>query len=219
MKLSDLRNELRDISTTHLCDAYDEIRLVDSAIRPMVSNFKMIGYAYTIFAEGVLLPIIKGIDDAPEDSVLIISSGGSDRAMAGEIFATKAQKKGLAGIAIDGFCRDIFEVKELGFPYYAKGFTPRAGTKNKLGKIQVSLDFGGTKVNPGDIIFGDDNGIAVLSENEFTEELISKAKAIKVSEDVVLENIDNIQFSDVLNIEEHCNNISQEIESSLKWTV
>ncbi|MCP4179426.1 MAG: RraA family protein [bacterium] len=219
MKLSDLRKELTDISTTHICDAYDEVRLVESSIKPMVSNFKMIGYAYTIFAEGDLLPIIKGIDDAPEDSVLIICSGGSDRAMAGEIFATKAQKKGLAGIAIDGFCRDISEVRELGLPYYAKGFTPRAGTKNKLGKMQVTIHFGGIKVNPGDIVFGDDNGIIVLSENELTEELISKSKAIKASEDVVLNNIDNIQLSDVLNVDEHCNNISQKIESKLKWTV
>src|SRR5689334_908238 len=93
--LSKARAIFNAISTTHLCDASEEVRVLDSAIKSFVSRPKMLGRALTVKAEGDLLPVIRGLQMATSEHVLVIDSGGSPFALAGELFATEAKRKNI----------------------------------------------------------------------------------------------------------------------------
>jgi 4-hydroxy-4-methyl-2-oxoglutarate aldolase len=161
-----ISESLNKISITHLCDASDKIRIMDLSIKSIGYTGKMIGKAFTVQSHGDLLSIMNALDIADPGSVLVISGDGSTQALAGEIFSTVAKKRGLSGIVIDGYCRDVMEIRGMQFPLYAKGVYPRAGTKEKAGELQCDIFCAGVKVLPGEIIFGDENGIVVLSESE-----------------------------------------------------
>ena len=59
--------------------------------------------------------------------VLVVATGGT-RAVFGELFATEARRRGLAGIVCDGFCRDLRGLRAIGLPVFARGTSPRSGT-------------------------------------------------------------------------------------------
>ena len=80
--------------------------------------------------------------------------------MFGELFATEARRRGLAGIVADGFCRDLRGLREIGLPVFARGTTPRSGTTVSRAASGATIDCGGIRVAPGDIVFGDDDGAA-----------------------------------------------------------
>ena len=217
MEVERIRERLKNISTTHICDAYPNVRLMDCSLKA-VNTQKMIGIAFTVSSEGDLMPVMKGLKEAGKDSVLVISSS-SNLAIAGEIFASEAKRKKLAGIIIDGFCRDIDDVRKTGIPYYTKGVTPKAGTKEKIGNIQTPTQVCGIMIHPGDIVFGDSNGVVVLNEKEY-ETTISIAEKIKLAEEKVLEKINKgISLLECINFDEHYKNICENKKSSLKWTV
>ena len=83
----------------------------------------------------------------------------------------------MAGIVVDGPCRDTRTIRTLDFPYYARSVSPVGGTAHRLFDTQVPIRCGGVKVNPGDIVFGDDDGLVVATTAELAE-------AIPIAEEI-----------------------------------
>lgn len=217
MKPSELNHKLASLSTTHFCDASPHIRIFDANIRRFSSPSSWAGRALTVVSDGDLIPVMQAIELANEGDVLVITSE-TQRALAGEIFSTAAQKKGIAGIVIDGYCRDISSIQNLSIPFYAKGTYPAAGTKHKLGKLNCPIVIGNITITPEDIIFGDDSGLIAMSEAEF-HELLPIAIEIKNKELHALELLaKNKKLSDIFNIHEHTENLRQQKPSTLKWS-
>ena len=79
--------------------------------------------------------------------------------MDGELFVTEARRRGLAGIVVDGFCRDLHTVVSLGLPVFARGATPRAAPAMAVPTIQVPVTIAGIEVCPGDLLVGEKRGI------------------------------------------------------------
>lgn len=73
---------------------------------------------------------------------------------------------GLAGVVIDGSCRDSEDIKELGFPVFARAFNPSGTVKESLAKMGVPVRCGGVEVRPGDIVFGDCDGVVVIPQEQ-----------------------------------------------------
>src|SRR6185312_6547907 len=120
----DIKKRLTEISTTHICDAFGDTRIIDSSIKSLGSGKKLIGHAFTVQCDGDLLPVIKAIETAEKDAIIVIDSHESSCAILGEIFSTVAKNRKIQGIIIDGFCRDILEITKLNFPIYARGISP-----------------------------------------------------------------------------------------------
>lgn len=80
--------------------------------------------------------------------------------------ATACKLHGLAGVVIDGSCRDAEDIKELGFPVFARAFNPSGTVKETLAKLNVPVRCGGIEVHPGDIIFGDCDGVVVVPREQ-----------------------------------------------------
>lgn len=186
MRLLNLKHRFAKLETTHFCDASDTVKLFSGHLHQYAPGFKMVGLAHTVESQGDLLPVIKALKEAQPGEILVINSGGSSYALAGEMFATEAKRKSLAGIMIDGFCRDVDAIKQLGFPFYAKGICARAGTKSKLGSTQIPILFDGITVNPGNVIFGDENGVVLVEHKDF-EEILSVAEQIRDKEEQAIQ--------------------------------
>ena len=113
MDFSSLKKRLASLDTACICDASKTFRVMDPGIKPLFKGIKTIGTARTIHCRGDFLSVIKALQEAQEDEVLVIDAEGDKVAFAGELFATEARRKKLAGMVIDGGCRDVKQIRKI----------------------------------------------------------------------------------------------------------
>lgn len=156
--------------------------MVGSAIRPVNPGLRLLGRAVTAEAKADLMSVIAALRVAQAGDVLVVAAGSDDRAIAGELFASEAMRRGVAGIVIDGLCRDTPTLRQLSLPVFARGATPIACPARQIPVIQVPVLIGGVEVRPGDLLLGDDDGVVVGSEDEFAA-AVDQAEAIQSGEE------------------------------------
>ena len=219
MDFKKLKERLNKLDTACLCDAKKTLRIMAPEIRPINQGLKMTGKAHTVHCKGDFLTVIKALHDAEEDDVLVIDAEGEKIAVAGELFAHEAQRKKLAGIVIDGGCRDMQGIRQIDLPVYARHITPMAGTASQISNTQIRIQCGGVAVSPGDIIFGDDDGMVVMSEEEAIE-ILDIAASIQKGEEKVLRKIrENKSLLDMMNFSDHYAKIAKKQDSKLIFTI
>jgi 4-hydroxy-4-methyl-2-oxoglutarate aldolase len=181
----DLIERLLEVDVSALSDADKTLPVVDPAVRAMIPDVRMAGPAFTAVAEDDILPALTALAEAAPGDVLVVATNGGERAVYGELFATEARRRGLAGIVTDGFCRDLRGLREIGLPVYARGTTPRAGTAMSRAPLGQTVTCGGVEVSPGDIVFGDDDGLLIAGPERIAAAL-DAAESIGRSERVIL---------------------------------
>jgi regulator of RNase E activity RraA len=177
----DLIERLLEVDVSALSDADKTLPVVDPAVRAMIPDVRMAGRAFTVVAEDDHLPVMSALADAAPGDVLVIATNGGSRAVFGELFATEAQRRGLAGIVADGLCRDLRGLRRIGLPVFARGTTPRSGTVVSRATFGTTITCGGVEVSPGDVVFGDDDGLLIASVERIaaaveTAELIGRSE-------------------------------------------
>ncbi|EAR68643.1 hypothetical protein B14911_03634 [Bacillus sp. NRRL B-14911] len=165
---------------------------IGAKLRPYHKKGKLIGTAVTVKTRpGDNLLVHKAIDLAEPGDVIVVDAGGdTTNAIVGEIMLRIAKRNGITGFIIDGAIRDTKAFAEGDFPVYAVGVTHRGPYKDGPGEINVPISIDGMCVNPGDLIIGDEDGIAVIPQ-ENAEELLYKVKAQEVKESEIFESIEN----------------------------
>jgi regulator of RNase E activity RraA len=176
-----LTERLLAIDVSALSDADKSLPIVDPAVRAMIPDVRMAGPAFTVIAEDDHLPVMTALAEATPGDVLVIAANGGSRAVFGELFATEARRRGLAGIVTDGFCRDLRGLRDIGLPVFARGATPRSGTTVSRTAPGATVALGGVEVSPGDILFGDDDGLLIAPAERIapaldTAELIARSE-------------------------------------------
>ena len=153
---------------------------------------QLLGTAITVKAPiGDNLFFHEALDLAqPGDVIVVDGATGNNRSLAGEIMMRFAQKKGLAGIVVDGALRDLDGIKNLTMPIYAAGVTPQGPWKFGPGEVNVPIACGGQVVFPGDILVGDMDGIVVVRRQD-AEEIAEIAIKKKAAEDKTFEKMEN----------------------------
>ncbi|QOL82331.1 RraA family protein [Pseudooceanicola spongiae] len=105
----------------------------------------------------------NAIDNAPAGSVMVVDAACADGSCSGELMSTGAKTAGLAATVVNSTVRDIAQVRELGYPLFGTHPSPVGITgKKEPKKSQVPVTFGKTTVKPGDIIFGDIDGVVAI---------------------------------------------------------
>lgn len=176
-KLEELVEELRQFSTTELCDGMIEYRVLDPSIHRMVTEKKIVGPAFPIeIPAGVSGIIPDALPHVQPGQVIVIDAKGYMKQTCwGDYRSFCAALLKAEGIVIDGTFRDLDGCEEIGVPIFARGTVPRAGGKECLGQINVPITLGEVTIHPGDIIVGDADGIVVVRPEE-AEELMNRAK-------------------------------------------
>ncbi|MBO4288684.1 MAG: RraA family protein [Lachnospiraceae bacterium] len=171
------------IPTGNICDSNGLKGSMDAAIMPMDLHMEMAGIAMTVKCPPEdNLTLHKAIALAKPGTVLVVDCDGyTGCGIFGELFATSCKARGIAGIVIDGACRDKVDLIEMNFPTFARGVNPNGSRKEVLGAIDEPICCGGVTVNAGDIIIGDADGVVVIAK-EKAEEVLKKAQAKKQKE-------------------------------------
>ena len=158
---------------------------IDHEIRPIFTPINLVGRAMTLKVERMKR---KGDKDdvsteAKERSkpgdVVILACGGykhGDSVLWGENSMTSCTMRGAVGAVIDGGCRDTSRIREAKIPLFTKAISPggKGGTLFTI-DYNVQVVCGGIRVNPGDIIVGDDDGVCVVPK-EVEEEALKIVK-------------------------------------------
>ncbi|HXT17075.1 MAG TPA: RraA family protein [Gemmatimonadaceae bacterium] len=166
----------RGMASSNLADAMGRFNFMDPAIRSR-SGFALCGLAVTVNARPAdNLMIHKALDVAePGDVVVVNTCGNTTSAVFGELMCNSAAAKKLGGIVVDGAIRDVDGITSLGFPAFSRTVCAGGCDKDGPGEVNVPISCGGTVVMPGDIIVGDDDGIAVVPRDHADDVLAQVA--------------------------------------------
>ena len=156
------------LSPTTIADCLPRKQIMSAAIRPLWPGMPRIaGSAYTVrCGPGDNLMLHAAIYRAPPECVVVVEGADADYALAGGNVCAVAQRHKIGGFVLDGAIRDVGEIRASGFPVFAKAVVPKPGTKNVLGALNVAVICGGVRVEPGDIVVGDEEGTVVVPHGE-----------------------------------------------------
>lgn len=162
-----------------------------SRIHAIWPGIRMCGTALTVqcgVADNIMLH--KAISMAGPGDVLLVTNGGYDEAggIFGGMMAASLKSRGAAGIVIEGACRDTMLIKDLDFPVFAENVCIKASTKLSPGKINHPIVIGGVRVNPGDLVFGDNDSVVVVPR-EIAKDVLEAAEAREAREAAMLPKI------------------------------
>ncbi|GAA4412848.1 RraA family protein [Fodinibacter luteus] len=203
MTTSTLLDRLGRLSTTSLVDASPTLRILPPTLRPIVSGRHLVGRVVTARANRDLMSVIHALRESGPGDVLVVDPGGDDRAVAGELFGTEAQRRGLAGLVIHGRSRDTATLAALAMPVWSTGVAPHAYPARAIPETGVTLSLGGVRVAPGDLLVGDDDGLVVGAEDELAA-AVGGAEAIEDREKgLQARMLDGASLFDVMNYDEH----------------
>jgi 4-hydroxy-4-methyl-2-oxoglutarate aldolase len=151
-----------------LYEAAGQKGMIDPAIRPAWAGARVCGLAATVECppfDNLMLHI--AVANAPPGVVLVANVGGCLSAGAwGEILTAAAQARRVAGLVIDGAVRDIDAIREAGFPVFSRGLAIGSCTKERAGRLDIPVQIGGATVRPGDLIFGEADGLVVVEQEQ-----------------------------------------------------
>ncbi|MDA1080297.1 MAG: RraA family protein [Gemmatimonadetes bacterium] len=159
----ELLAQFRGLAASNVADALGRFGFMDPGIRSR-TKLHLCGVALTVNARPAdNLMVHKALQIAEVGDVIVVSTGGNTtNAVFGELMCRTAVGARLAGIVVDGAIRDVGGVAELGFPAFSRTVSPGACDKDGPGEINVPVSCGGVVVMPGDIIVGDEDGVAVV---------------------------------------------------------
>ncbi|MER5450373.1 RraA family protein [Streptomyces sp. NPDC002766] len=187
---------LKDLDTSHVSDAMDRLGIAGQClgIMPLDRGFRLAGPAFTVrYGPVGTEPGSVGdyIDDLAPGSVVVLDNAGRlDATVWGDLLTATAARRGIGGTVIDGVCRDSDRALELGYPVYSRGRWMRTGKDRvQVDGYQVPVTVGGVRVEPGDLLLGDADGIVAIPASR-ADEVIAAAEEIRDAEDRIRADVE-----------------------------
>src|SRR3954452_9769512 len=193
----------RELFTAVVGDVMDKLGLqkqfLHPQIQPLRSDMVVIGRAMTVLEADVIAENIEGsanplmrksfglmleaLDDLKTNEVYICTGSSPRYALWGELMSTRAMKLGAAGAVVDGYSRDTRGILSLNFPVFSYGrYAQDQGPRGKVIDYRVPIEINGVRVNSGDILFGDLDGVCVVpraAETDVFNAALEKARGEK----------------------------------------
>jgi len=160
-------------------------------IQPMTLDMKLVGRAMPVLMIDVFGPqaqpfgkLTEALDQLEPGDIYLASGGDMRCAYWGEILTATARTRGATGAVINGFHRDTPRVLEQDWPVFSRGrFAQDSGVRTKVVDYRCPIEVGSVLVKPGDLVFGDLDGVLVIPaehEAEVVERALEKARGEKL---------------------------------------
>lgn len=189
-------------------------------IKPLARGMVVIGRAmpvleadvFTESAETTANPLMKkpfgmmfeALDSLRPHEVYICSGSSYNYALWGGLMSTRALRLKAAGAVVNGYSRDTHEVLSLNFPTFSAGtYAQDQGPRGKVIDYHTPIEFGGIRIEPGDIIFGDRDGVLVVParlEHEAFHKALEKAREEKLVRNALEEGMSTVEAFDKFGI-------------------
>ncbi|MGI4811811.1 MAG: RraA family protein [Janthinobacterium lividum] len=180
----------REIPTAVASDCMNRTQVMSARIKPIFTGARVFGQARTaVTMAGDCGPICNLIGTARPGEILVIDAGGAENvAVWGGIMAEEAVHLGIGGAVVDGAIRDVSQMRELNFAMFCHSVVPRGPHHGFGGNTDATIAVGGVPVSPGDIVLGDDDGVAVVPL-EMADQVLQAALAHLQREANLIDNI------------------------------
>jgi regulator of RNase E activity RraA len=174
---------LRDkLFTAVVGDVLDKMgwrrQFLPQAIGPLKPDMKVIGRAMPVLEADIFDDaggspggggskpfglMLEALDDLRPNEVYVATGGSLRYAFWGELMSTRARYLRAAGAVLNGFVRDASGIEALGFPTFSRGlYAQDQGPRGKVIDFRVTIEIEGVRIAPGDLIFGDREGVLVI---------------------------------------------------------
>lgn len=164
-----IEEDLSQLGTATISDALDKLGRPGSllGLAPLTDGQRMVGRAFTVrYVSAGSPPGTVGdfIDDVKPGQVVVLDNAGRlDCTVWGDILTAVAHKREIAGTVIEGVCRDTHRALSIGYPIYSCGRFMRTGKDRvEVAEVEGPVTIGGVKVQPGDILLGDSDGVVAI---------------------------------------------------------
>ena len=189
-----MRERFTSVYTAAIADSLDargyRSQTLPPAIRPLSDGAKVAGPAFTIRGrpaestdyDAALRKVLRMLGEIPAGQVAVYACEQDVAAHLGELSVTSLKARGVAGCVLDGGCRDVSFVLEEGFPVFCRFVTPEDSTwRWELEETQVPITIGRVRIEPGDWVVGDDDGVVVVP-GAIVESVLAEAAAKAATE-------------------------------------
>jgi regulator of RNase E activity RraA len=194
----------RELFTCVVGDAMDKLGLqhqfLPPHLQPLRPDMVVIGRAMPVLSVDVFTERIAGsanklmdksfglmleaLDDLRKNEVYVNTGSSPRNALWGELMSTRARKLGSRGAVLNGFVRDTKAVLKMSFPTFAFGsYGQDSAPRYKVVDFRIPIEVGQVRVRPGDIIFGDIDGVLLVpteTEDEVFSRALEKARSEKL---------------------------------------
>ena len=150
------------VATVH--EAQGQAGLLAARIAPIYPGARISGSAVTVnVPAGDNLMIHVAVEQCQAGDVLVVSPDATtEHGYLGELIATALSSRGVRGFVIDGGVRDVAELREMGFPVWSSLVSALGTIKAKLGDVNLPIECAGQRIEPGDVVVADDDGVVVV---------------------------------------------------------
>ena len=190
--------------TAVIGDVLDQMGLMrqflPAGIAPLVPGTVLAGRAMPVLeadvfctADGAAGPLtdkpfglmLEALDDLRAGEVYVASGASPRYALWGELMATRARHLGAAGAVLDGYVRDAAGIEALDFPVFSRGlYAQDQGPRGKVIDFRCGLEVGGVRIAPGDLMFGDSEGVLVIPRAAEAEAIARALEKVRVEGEV-----------------------------------
>jgi 4-hydroxy-4-methyl-2-oxoglutarate aldolase len=158
-------NELARYGVATVYEAAGRTGLIDIPLVQIIPGSRVAGPARTIrCGQGDNLMVHAVLEQVQPGEVLVLTMPKAEPvALIGELLATQALVRQVAGILVDASVRDSEELRSLGLPIWTRWIRVRGATKTSVGTINEPVTVGGTSIAPGDIVLLDADGAVAIA--------------------------------------------------------
>ena len=172
-------------------------QILPQPVQPMKTDMKLIGRAMPVVMIDVYGPqekpfglLTEALDQLQPGEIYIAGGGDMRCAYWGEILTATAISRGAVGAVVNGYHRDTPKVLEQNFPVFSRGrFAQDSSVRTKVAAYRVPIEIGGVWIEPGDLIFGDLDGVVIIPK-DLEETVLEKALEKASAENVVRKEIE-----------------------------